>query len=296
MSDTLYIEKRDIGGTLSNWIYCGLWMMFAAEKLGLRSYIHWPSDPKRSLAYYQDLWQFKKVPNMYDWYFDQPVFDTAPPREQVWTWEEPCEAQNKTMSEPGLYDTVSQVQAYYRKNLKFNAVVRARGDAIIAKYAIDFPNTMGIMWRGTESIHDGRPRMTIETYFPFIDDVLAKEPHLRLMCTAEEETILDPLLKRYPTAFQPTEFFMSPYKAQARGSNPEHFAALTGYEKGMQPAVMMYLFSKCAHLIKNRSTVSSIASWLSTGRIVCLAHPENLGHGFDLSKAEINGELVPLNR
>ncbi len=89
---------------------------------------------------------------------------------------------------------------------------------------------------------------------------------------------------------------MSPYKAQERGSNPEHFAAIPGYERGLQPATMMYLFSKCAHLIKNRSTVSSIASWLSNGRIVCLAHPENLGHGFDVTKAEIEGNLYDLQR
>ncbi len=229
---------------------------------------------------------------MWDWYFEQPFFDAPPPREKVLTWEDADSPHGAHC----LYDTLPQIKDFYRKNLRCNVAVRAYGDSLIAKYGIDFSNTMGIMWRGTESIHDGRPRMPIETYFPFMDDILNKEPNLRIMATAEEETILDPLMKRYPSAFQVSEFFMSPFKAQKKGSNPEGFSKLSGYLKGMQPALMMYLFSKCSHLVKNRSTTSCIASWLSTGQIVSLAHPENLGHGFDITKAEINGQIVPLNR
>ncbi len=292
----IYIEKRDIGGTLSNWVYCGLWQLFAAEHLGLQGYIHWPHDRQRALVYYFDDEKFKEIPNMWDWYFEQPTFSSPPPRERVWTWEEPGEGLAESLSTYHLYENVDVIKEYYKRNLRFNATVRARGDAIVGKYGVDPSNTLGVMWRGTESIHDGRPRISIETYFPFIDDILEKEPGLRIMCTAEEETILDPLLQRYPNAFRVGEFFMSPFKAQCRGDNPERFANLSGYEKGMQPATLMYLFSKCKHLVKNRSTVSSIASWLSNGRTVCIAHPENLGHGFDITKAEIDGRLYDLKR
>lgn len=302
MSNTVYIEKRDIGATLSCWIYCGFWQMFAAEKIGLRSYINWPRDAKLALQHYWDSKKFQEIPNMYEWYFEQPMFDAPPLRERVWPWEG-NEAGPQDMPledarrENFLYGSLSQAKEFYRKYLRFNAAVRGRGDAIIAKYGIDFTNTMGVMWRGTESHMDGRPRIPIETYYPFIDDVLAKEPDLRILATAEEQTIIDPLLRRYPKAFKVDEFFMSPYgKSHTVGDNPERFANLSGYEKGMQPAVMMYLFSKCKHLIKNRSTVSCIASWLSYGRTVSLAHPENLGHGFDITKAEIEGQIVPLYR
>ncbi len=295
LDNTVYIEKRDIGGTLSNWVYCGLWQMYAAEKHGLNAYIHWPHDRQRALEYYFDDKKFKEMQNMWDWYFEQPLFDEPPPRNKVWTWEDGVDV-SKQWGDHCLYGPVSQIKAFYRKNLRFNAAVREYGDSIINKYGIDFGKTMGVMWRGTESIHDGRPRMPIETYFPFIDDVLNKEPELRIMVTAEEETIMEPLKRRYPKAFEISELFMSPFMAQKRGSNPEHYSKLPGYMRGMQPALLMYLFSKCKHLIKNRSTTSSIAGWLSTGRIVSLAHPENLGHGFDLSKAEICGEIVPLNR
>ncbi len=299
---TIYIEKTDISGTLSNWVYCGLWQMYTAEKLGMRSYIHWPHDRKRALAHYYDDKKFKEVPNMWDWYFEQPMLDSAPPREDVWMWEQPRPDLAHALNDHYLYSSVGQIRAFYQKYLKFKPAVISRGNAIIAKYGVDPDKTTGVMWRGTESIHDGRPRMPIETYYPFIDDILydsalaGKSDEIRIMCSAEEETIIDPLLRRYPkNAFTVSEFAMSPLMAQERGDNPEKFMKCSGYEKGMQPAVLMYVFSKCKHLIKNRCTTSSIASWLSNGRTVCLAHPENLGHGFDITKAEIDGQLVPLN-
>lgn len=296
MSDTVYLEKTDIGATLTTWLYCSFWQMFSAEKIGLRSYINWPRDPMRALRNHYDEAKFRELSNMYDWYFDQPMFDSPPPRDRVWEWEKPPADLAKAMGDYPLYTSVPQIKEFYKKHLRPNAVVNARGEALVKKYDIDFSKTIGVTWRGTDSIIDGRPRMPIQTYFPWIDDILEKEPGLRIMCTAEEEGILDPLLERYPSAFKIDEFFMTPQGNQKLGDNPERFSKLPGFERGMQPALMVWLFSKCAHYVKNRSSTGAVASWLSTGRIVCLAHPENLGYGFDITKAEVNGEIMPLNR
>jgi len=59
---------------------------------------------------------------------------------------------------------------------------------------------------------------------------------------------------------------------------------------------MVWLFSKCKHLIKNRASTSAVASWLSTGRIVSLAHRETLDYSKIPDHAEIEGQLVPLRR
>ncbi len=298
MSDIIYLEKTDIGATLTTWIYCSFWQMFAAEKIGLKSYIHWPHDPLRALRPCYDDAKFRQIPNMYNWYFDQPMISDPPSRAQcrIWEWEKPPADLAKVIGEHSLYGPVPQIKEFYQKYLKLNSVVNARGEALVRKYGIDFSKTIGVTWRGTDSVIDGRPRMPIQTYFPFIDDILAKEPGLRIMATAEEEGIMDPLLARYPSAFKIQEFFTTPRGRQQLGDNPERFSSLPGFERGMQPALMVYLFSKCAHYVKNRSSTGAVASWLSNGRIVCLAHPENLGHGFDITKAEINGEVIPLNR
>jgi hypothetical protein len=70
---------------------------------------------------------------------------------------------------------------------------------------------------------------------------------------------------------------------------------MSGYERGLQPALMVWLFGKCAHYIKNRSTTGAVASWISSGRIVSIAHPENLGFPANTHTAEIEGKLYPIN-
>lgn len=289
MPEAVYLEKEDVGATLTTWIYCHLWMLWKAERLGLDGYINWPQNPGKSLLPYQDPEKFREMPNMFDWYFVQPKFTSPPPRTKTWVWERWPEGSGEAlMSLP-----VPEIRAYYQKTLKLSPAVIARGEALVQKYGIDFNKTIGVTWRGTDCVTDGRPYMPIETYFPFIDDILKEEPDLRIACTAEEETILDPLLARYPNAFKIEEF-----KAAPKGTrhNPERYGWATGYERGMQPALMVYLYSQVKHYIKNRSSVAAVASWLSNGNIVSLAHPENLGFGFDLTKAEIKGQLVPLNR
>lgn len=286
----VYLEDDGVHATLTTWIYCEMWMLWAAEQMGLTGYINWPNDPGRSLVSYRDTAKFAERPNMFDWYFEQPAVTvaTAPPRELTWTWSTCLETGNHAfMSQP-----LGVIKAFYRKNLRLNADVCARGDAIAQRYAIDFSKTIGVTWRGTDCVLDGRPMMPIETYFPFIDAILEKEPDLRIACTAEEDGVLDSLLARYPTAIKISEFFASP---RGRQDNPERFSPFSGYERGMQPALMVWFFSRCRHYVKNRSSCAAVASWLSTGRIVSLAHPENLGHGFDITKAEIEGTLYDLN-
>lgn len=281
----VYLEKSDIGATLTTWVYCAMWQLWTAEQLGLKGYIHWPRQ--RSLQPYQDAVAFARRPNMYDWYFEQPLFDSPPSRDLTWEWE--------ISSETGRYSLMSQplsvIKAWYRKHFRLNADVNERGEALARKYDIDFSRTIGVTWRGTDCVTDGRPRLPIELYFPFIDDIL--EPGMRIMATAEEERVLDPLLERYPSAFKVDEFFSSPH---GHPHNPERFSPYSGYERGMQPALMVWLFSRCAHYVKNRSSVAAVASWLSTGRIVSLAHAETLSYEKLPDHAEINGERVPLYR
>jgi hypothetical protein len=279
------LEKNDIHSTLTTWLYCHFWMMWAAEQQGRDAYIHWPT--KKFLQSYEDSNKFKEIPNAYNWYFAQPKINNIP--SEVWLWEkwaDPCPV--SFMAQP-----LSVIKEYYKKHLHFNDATNLRGQAIVDKYGIDFSKTIGITWRGTDVYLDGRPRMPIETYFPFIDDILEKQPDLRIAATAEEETILDPLLARYPQAFTISEFISSPFESK---HNPERLSAVSGYERGLQPALMVWLFSKCAHYIKNRSSTGAVASWLSDGRIVSLGHPENLGFPANTDTAEIEGKLYPLSK
>ena len=100
---------------------------------------------------------------------------------------------------------------------------------------------------------------------------MTQDPGLRIFATAEEQTILDKLLARYPNAFTIPEFFSAPlgYKLHSEFINP-----VSGYERGMQTCGLLQIPSRCRHLVKNRSNMSYTASYLSKGNVVCIAHPE----------------------
>ncbi len=283
---SIYLEKSDPWTTLTTWIYCHFWMMHSAEQLGHKSYINWHQNG--CLEVYRDDAMFAKIPNMYNWYFEQPMFETPPNRDETWVWEgwnDP--SKTSIMAKP-----LSYMKQYFKAHLKFNAATNARGEALASKYNIDFANTIGITWRGTDAVTDGRPRQSIETYFPFIDEILKKNPNMRIMCTAEEQGILAPLFTRYPNAFNIDEFISAPNGCEV---NPERLKQVSGYERGLQPALMVWLFSKCAHYIKNRSSSGAVASWLSDGRIVCIGHEETLSYNLAYDYVEIEGKKYTLD-
>lgn len=284
---TVSIEKRDIHATLTTWIYCAMAQMWVLEKMGYKGYINWPEGLK-SLSAYQDRSMFNQVPNMFEWYFIQPHADRG--YSDVWTWEDMWPPA-KHITDQLYGQPLAEIRRFYKTHLFFSDAVENRGEALVKKYGIDFSKTIGITWRGTDVYLDDRPRMPIETYFKFIDQALEITPDARIMCTAEEDTILDPLLKRYPQAFKVEEFLSSPFQSK---HNPERLTNVSGFERGLQPALMVWMFSKCAHYIKNRSSTGAVASWISNGRIVSLGHGENLGFPANTDTAEIEGKQYPL--
>jgi len=296
---SIYVEKTDIGATLGTWLYCAYQFLYAAEQgCGEKAYISWPNDPRRSLQPHQDPAMFAQCPNMYEWWFKQPFYDTAPPRTETWVCEEGPPASRgggKRLGDFNIFQQPLQViKDTYRRYLKFNDATQKRIDDLVVKYGIDFDNTIGVGWRGCDSYVDGRPRLPIEVYFPFIDDILAQEPNLKIFATAEETLVTDRIVSHYPgRVFTIPEIFSAPwgYKEHSEYVNPA-----SGYERGVQTCQLIAILSRCKYLIKNRSSVSSTACWLSYGKSVNIAHPENLGFGFDITKAEIDGKLVPLYR
>ncbi len=279
MSNTIYIEKTDGAATLTTWWYCAMWNLWAAEQIGINdAYINWEQGhkPPRALSAYEDS---RMPPNQFEWFFKQPKVENPLPRNQceIWTWENWADPTPVSfMAQP-----LQVIKDYYKKNLIFNDETNRRGQLLVEKYGIDFSKTIGCTWRGTdiylESLNgnSGRKYTPIELYFEWIDKALEAIPDARIACTSEEAGILEPLFKRYgERAFNIDEFI-----SVMRGSqhNPERISNVSGYERGLQPALMVWLFSKCAWLIKNRASTSAVASWCSDGEIVNINHTERLG-------------------
>jgi hypothetical protein len=262
-------------------------MMWAAEQQGIDSYINWPTG--KFLQSYEDSNKFQQIPNAYNWYFVQPK--TNEYSNTIWTWENwKDECPISFMAQP-----LQVIKDYYKKNLIFNDETNRRGQIIVDKYGIDFSKTIGITWRGSdiylESLNgnQGRRYTPIELYFEWVDKALEAIPDARIACTSEEAGILEPLFKRYgERAFNIDEFI-----SVSKGSqhNPERVSNVSGYERGLQPALMVWLFSKTAWLIKNRASTSAVASWCSNGEIVNVNHTERLGFPPHIDGVEYKEQL-----
>lgn len=273
----VYLEQDDPWTTLTTWIYKAFWMAHRAEDLGRTPYINWYKDGGFLQPYF-DKKKFSEIPNAYEWYFIQPLTDSPGERKEVWTWEHKGWGADITDDNILMHKPIEYMGDYFKKNLHFNSTVNERGVELAKKYGIDFSKTIGVTWRGTDNVTDGRITMPIERYYKWIDKALEEIPDAKIVCTAEEDGVLEPLLQRYPQAFIVSEFKSSP-----KGSlhNPERNVlhdGRSGFERGLQPALMVWLFSKCAWYIKNRSSTGAVASWLSDGNIVCLGHEETLSY------------------
>lgn len=294
MDKIVFLEKNDIHSTLFTWWYCHAWELWAAEQQGDKGYINWFRDGG-SVQSYQDDNMFLKEPNMFQWYFKQPMIEVPPQRKEceIWTWEN----WKDPTPIPFMAQPLQVIKDYYKKNLIFNDETSRRGQLLVDKYGIDFSKTIGCTWRGgdiyLESLNgnQGRKYTPIEYYFEWIDKALEQIPDARIACTSEEMEILDPLFKRYgERAFLIEEFIQVP---KGHKHNPERHSSVSGYERGLQPALMVWLFSKCAWLIKNRASTSAVASWVSEGNIVSINHDERLGFPPHMDGVEYKGQIYP---
>lgn len=267
---SVLLEKSDTYATLSTWLYCAMWQLYSVEKLGMKGYVNWPNNPKRSLMAHQDKAAFARQPNMFEWWFVQPQLKEHPGAgTRVLEWE--------TMTETGVHPLMSlplaEIKAWYRANLLFNDAAKAWAQQIVDKYGIDFNKLVSTQWRGCDSVDDGRRRVPIEEYFPHLDALLDQDRDLRIFATAEETTIVDKIIQRYGsrTVFTIPEFFSAPlgYTKHSEFVNPA-----SGYERGMQTCGLLQILSQSKHLVKNRSNMSYTASYLSQNNIICIGHPE----------------------
>jgi len=285
MNKVCYIEKNDIAATLCCWIYCAHHMLWAAHNAGMDGYIHWPNHPNLSLFGHRNPQKFSEIPNQYEWWFEQPFRRDNPPRDVTWLWESGWPAV------PGLMNQgLPAIKAWYQKYLIIKPEIVARADALLAKYNVTPDNLIGTSWRGCEAAFDPdrgplvpnaggqeHSRESIENYFPHIDAILEKEPHLKIFATAEEDQVAEKIVARYPNnAFMMSEFFKAPrgYGSVGQPQQSGWINPASGYERGVQTCILISILSRCKHYVKNRSNMSQTASYLSNNHVVYVNCPE----------------------
>jgi hypothetical protein len=251
----VYLERRPDGSSLSSWITTAMAGLNAAYGEGLTAYIRWPQH--RCPEAYRDAEAFARCPNMFEWYFRQPSCQEghqsgAP----IWLHGEDAVMVDR--------HPIENIHAFYQKQLLFNSDVMGRSDALLQKYSLRPENTIAVSWRGTDIAYD-RPRISIDEYFPVIDEILDAEPDIAIFAKPEERGAAETLLQRFPKAIIPSEFFMA---NTGEKQMQDLVSSAAGYERGMQVALLILLFSRCKYLLINDANLSLIARWLSDGNVV----------------------------
>ena len=249
------LERTELRASLSSWITSAMNALNAAAHEWLIGYIHWPRH--RCPKAYDDDEAFARCPNMFEWYFDQPCCRAHPSTAPIWPFED---SHPRITKHPMVDDG-----AFYRRHLLFNRNVTDRFESLVASHGLRLGETIAVSWRGTDNVADGRPRVPIEQYFPVIDRILEVEPDLAVFVKAEEQGATDTLLRRYPNAITVPEFF----SARAGESQMQDWVSpAPGYERGMQVALLILLFSRCKFLLKINANLSDIAARLSSGTVI----------------------------
>ncbi|MGE4053814.1 MAG: hypothetical protein AB7F99_03350, partial [Vicinamibacterales bacterium] len=139
----VYLERKDLGASLSSWITTAMNALNAAFAEGLTGYVHWPEH--HSPRAYRDSEAFERCPNMFAWYFDQPWCQAEPPSgAPVWVYEDAHEIISR--------HPINNFSAFFRKYLVFNNDVVTRLDALLARYALRPEHAIAVSWRGTDNV------------------------------------------------------------------------------------------------------------------------------------------------
>ena len=253
--DYVYLERKDLGASLSSWINSSMGTLNAAFAEGLTGYVHWPAH--RCPRAYLDADAFSRRPNMFAWYFDQPwCHDPPAVATETWVYEDAYVLTNQ--------HPIANLEDFFQQYLVFNVDVIGRFEALLARYRLRPEQTIAVSWRGTDNVADGRPQVPIDSFFPVIDEILGAEPGLTIVAKPEERSAADALRRRYPNVIVPSEFFIAePGETQMQDwVNPA-----SGYERGMEVALLILLFARCRYLLKNNANLSDIATRLSSGTV-----------------------------
>jgi len=255
MTGQVILRRKDRDASLASWINTTMNALQAAQAEGLAAYVDWPADACPSA--YGEAAAFARCPNMFEWYFEQPALARSPGDGcPVWIYED--------MQAMVVRHQAFERRHFYPRHLRPNAAVLARLQALLERHAIDPARTIAVAWRGTDNVVDGRTRRPITDCYAEIDALLDADPGLSIVAKPEEQDAADALCRRYPQALVPPEFFLAP---PGSTQMQDRINPAPGFERGMQPVLLMLLYARCRFLLKNSANLADCAAWMSSGRV-----------------------------
>lgn len=225
-------------------------------------------EPNSTPIYY-DKYKFLEIPNMWNWYFTQPMInielleiDNYP----TYLCSDSIVAPSDCVS-VGPNNELRSI--FYKKYLHFNQDVINQCNQLLKKYKLDLSNTISITFRGTDKWVEAPP-CPIEKYFSTIDTLIEKFPSMKIFVSGDEWESVNSIKLRYPNVITIDEFFLPPKQP----AMIDHINQNRGYYKGLQCVLLILILSTSKFLIGNTSNIFHISRLLSNSKVYYMHNNE----------------------
>ncbi len=262
---------RQLGtASLASYISTMLSMVHSAQLNGHRAWVDWRGQPA---GLYRDAGP--DLPeNQWLWWLEQPMVAEAPLAAPLWVYEDPawraqCPIAGDLPWNAQTAEAIARLRAIVPSLLKIQERVRLLGDGLFARHGLDPAKAVAISIRGTDK-HAEAHAAPAEAYVPVLERLQAQHPGLALWVQAEEAAANAWIRGRFPGAMVMEEFYQVGAAPGFIGSGrmADRTNPKSGYARGLDAVLLLYLFSRCAVLVKNASNLGDLAAGLSTGEIV----------------------------
>ena len=144
-------------------------------------------------------------------------------------------------------------------------------DSLLKAYDIDPTKTVAVQFRGNDSLYDTIPtrkgRPTLSHYYGIVDEVLGRYPGFKVWIQTDDSEISSDFRKRYPNSVQ-VKYFETIHSPNLY---TDYVSPKSGYQRGLDPAAMMVMLSRCAVMVKSVSNLADVAAALGNGEIIHLS-------------------------
>jgi len=264
--DIVIVDRYESGASLSSYISTAISMIHT-----LRSGLHGKraAVDLHGAKYYRDE---RTPPDLWSLFADPPcgvtlreAVDANAPRlyfdEPAWL------AGRHNMSLPLFVNDpvgVQKLQAVVPQFLRLNRDIMLRAERLFRENNLNPALTVAVSYRGTDKYTE-TPITPIENFYPRLDQLML-QPSLTIFAQCEEQSVQDLLMRRYRGRIVSLPFHRTRSASQmADGDNPK-----SNYDKTVDIATLIAMFSMCLNFVRNRSNLADLASGLSRGNVFCV--------------------------
>jgi len=254
--------------TLFSNVFSSLSVVYLAELHGHLAYVDWSGELAPSV--YQDIDAISKFgPNIWDWYFEQPhCISSDDTISDTWIF---VDGEHKEYFKYDYFtpEDMAHKRSIFPRLLRPLKAVHDLAYSLFKEYGIDPSKTVAVQFRGNDSLHDTIPsrkgRPTLSHYYGIINEVLGRNPGFRIWIQTDDAEISNDFIKKYPDSVK-VKYFETIHHAS--NLYTDLVSPKPGYQRGLDPAAMMVMLSRCAVMIKSVSNLADIAAALGNGEII----------------------------